>query len=136
MKKEISKIIGIVLLGLILGNFELVFAKTTQDTNKKVLSQENFIKIEVPGNSYKALYKEGDSLYTVMKNLSDRKNSKFSFHSKNYSGLGNFVNEINKVKGTPGRYWIYYVNNKKASVGVSKYIVKSGDIITWKQEGI
>lgn len=136
MKKEISKIIGIILLGLLLGNFELVSAKTIQDTNKKILSQENFVTIEVPGNTYKTSYKEGESLYIVMKNLSDRKNSKFSFHSKNYSGLGNFIDEINKVKGTPGRYWIYYVNNKKASVGVSKYIVKSGDIITWKQEGI
>jgi hypothetical protein len=56
--------------------------------------------------------------------------------SQRDSGLGNFIDEINGIKGTKGRYWIYYINNKKASVGVSKYFVKNGDIIKWSQEGI
>ena len=50
--------------------------------------------------------------------------------------MGSFVTGINNNKGSPGKYWIYYVNDKKASVGVSNYILKEGDIINWKQEGI
>lgn len=136
MKKQQTKIIGIILLTLLFSNLEFAFAKTNPYTPKKVVKKENFITIQVLDNTYKAPYKEGDSLYTVMKNLSEKKNSKFYFHSKNYSSLGNFIDEINGVKGTPGRYWIYYINNKKATVGVSKYFVKNGDIISWKQEGI
>lgn len=65
-----------------------------------------------------------------------QKESDFSFKGKEYSSLGYFVEEINRNKGTPGKYWIYYVNGKEASVGISKYILKNGDIIKWSQEGI
>lgn len=136
MKKQQTKIIGIILLASLFANLEFAFANTIPYEAKKIITKGNYITIEVLGNKYKAQHKEGESLYQVMKNLSEKKNSKFSFHSKNYSSLGNFIDEINGVKGTPGRYWIYYINNKKASVGVSKYFVKSGDIINWKQEGI
>ena len=50
--------------------------------------------------------------------------------------MGSFITEINGIKGLPGKYWIYYVNDKLASVGVSKYVLKEGDIINWKNEGI
>jgi hypothetical protein len=136
MKKKISKIIISTIIALtffISGEFAL--AKTAHSI-KKVSVKENFITIQVLDNTYQASYKDGQSLYEVMKNLADKKNSNFSFHSKNYSGLGNFIDEINGIKGTKGRYWIYYINNKKASVGVSKYFVKNGDIIKWSQEGI
>lgn len=136
MKKQISKkVIVIVLISALLGGFQISFAKTVVK-NSKTAKRESFVTIQVPGNAYKTSFKDGESLYEVMENLSEKKSSRFSFHSKNYSSLGNFVDEINGLKGNPGHYWIYYINNKKAPVGVSKYIVKSGDIIKWVQEGI
>lgn len=65
-----------------------------------------------------------------------RKDYPFTFSGKEYSGLGFFVEEINGVKNNTqeGRYWIYYINGKKAQVGISSYILKPNDIIMWKYE--
>lgn len=78
--------------------------------------------------------KDGATVYDTMNNVQSLKENNFSFHSKEYPSLGSFITEINGIKGTPGKYWIYYVNNIEASVGVSKYILKDGDSILWKQE--
>lgn len=101
-----------------------------------VVIEEKKIKItlNVLDKTYKANVKEGATLYDAMSNIQSVKENNFSFSGKEYSGLGYFVDEINGIKGTSGKYWIYYVNGKEASVGVSKYILKSEDIISWKQE--
>ena len=69
-----------------------------------------------------------------MTNLQNNKVNNFTFNYKEYSGLGIFIDEINGVKGGQGGYWIYYINNKEANVGVSNYILKDGDSVLWKQE--
>ncbi len=94
------------------------------------------ISLNVLGNNYTTRVKAESTVFDAMKALQSEEKNKFSFHTKDYSSLGSFVDEINGTKGTPGAYWIYYINNEKASVGVSKYILKEGDIINWSQEGI
>lgn len=76
----------------------------------------------------------GASVYDLMLSLEEQ--GKISFKGKNFSGLGFFVEEINGLKNNsqPGYYWIYYVNGKSASVGISNYIIKSNDLIVWKYE--
>jgi hypothetical protein len=59
------------------------------------------------------------------------------FSSRDYGGdLGHLVEEINGIRSSTRdkKYWIYYINGKKASIGVSNYIVRPGDIISWKYE--
>jgi len=63
-----------------------------------------------------------------------RNEGKIDFKEKTYVGMGKFIEEINGVKGNGNKYWIYYVNNKKAEVGVSNYKLKSGDVVSWKLE--
>ncbi len=92
------------------------------------------ISLEVLGGKYQTKIKEGLTVLDAMNVLQSEKENKFSFHTKDYSSLGSFVDEINGIKGTPGQYWLYYINNKKASLGVSKYVLKDGDNILWKQE--
>src|SRR3989339_1604942 len=91
------------------------------------LSEEKFVLLDVLGQDYKVAIKEGDTVYNVMNNLQNQKEKNFTFKYKEYPSLGIFVDEINGVKGSPGKYWIYYVNDKEASVGVSKNISKEGD---------
>ena len=104
--------------------------------NPPVVIEEKQIEatLNVLDKTYKTNVKEGATVYDSMNNIQSVKENNFSFSGKEYSGLGYFVDEINGIKGIPGKYWIYYINNKEASVSISKYILKSGDIISWKQE--
>lgn len=56
------------------------------------------------------------------------------FSGKNYPGLGFFVTEIGTLRAGDGKYLLYYINGKEASVGVSAYQLKDGDVIEWKLE--
>ena len=57
---------------------------------------------------------------------------KIEFAGKNYPGLGFFVTDIGSLHAGNGKYLLYYVNGKEATVGVSSYRLKNGDIIEWK----
>lgn len=57
-----------------------------------------------------------------------------SFKSKNYPGLGDFIDEINGIKSSGNKYWILYVNGKLSSVGASQYTLSPNDTIEWKFE--
>lgn len=105
----------------------------------KALSVETIkVSLTVSGHKYNTEIKEGSSVIEAMKQI-ERESSdenKFSFKYTDNASLGSFITEINGAKGTPGKYWIYYINRKLGSIGVSNYILKEGDIINWNQEGI
>lgn len=92
------------------------------------------IQIVVEGKVYESNVKEGVSIYQAMIDLS-LQNKDFVFTSKDYSGMGMFVDSINGVQGKDGKYWVYYLNDKKASIGISKNFLKEGDAIRWEREG-
>lgn len=92
------------------------------------------VSFQILDKRYELEISENINVFEAMKKLQDDKKGEFSFHYKEYPGMGAFVNEINGIKGKSGAYWIYYVNGKEASVGVSSYILKEGDSILWKQE--
>ncbi|KKR61653.1 hypothetical protein A2643_03605 [Candidatus Nomurabacteria bacterium RIFCSPHIGHO2_01_FULL_39_220] len=56
------------------------------------------------------------------------------FAGKNYPGLGFFVTDIGTLHASRGKYLLYYINGTEATVGVSSYTLKDGDIIEWKLE--
>ncbi len=70
------------------------------------------------------------SLYDVL--LEAKKNNQINFTGKVYPLLGFFVDSIDNLKNKDGKYLFYYINGKEASVGVSNYILKDGDVIEWK----
>lgn len=72
----------------------------------------------------------GVSLYDALVLAKDAEQIIFS--GKNYSGLGFFVTDIGSLHSGNGKNLFYYINNKEASVGVSSYLLKDGDIIEWK----
>ena len=72
------------------------------------------------------------SVYDFMSEL--RNEGKINFVEKNYICMGEMIAEINGIKNNSGQSWIYYVNGKEASVGVSNYKIKSGDTVSWKYE--
>jgi hypothetical protein len=101
---------------------------------EKGVDQIIYATLEIGENKYQGEISDKTSVYDLMQKIQNNNENNFSFKYKEYPGMGVFVDEINGVKGTPGAYWIYYVNGKEASVGISNYIIKSGDIIRWKQK--
>jgi len=63
-----------------------------------------------------------------------REEGKINFKDKTYSGMGKLIKEINGIKNSSEKNWIYYVNGKKATIGVSNYQIKPGDVVSWKYE--
>ncbi len=58
----------------------------------------------------------------------------FTFTTREYPGLGTFVDSINGQKGGSGMYWILYVNGATSANGVSATTLETGDVIEWKYE--
>lgn len=97
----------------------------SDDVNSRV------VYLKVLDKNYKVNVKDGASVLDVMKNA---QKDGFSFKGKDYEEMGYFVEEINGISNSPKGYWLYYVNEKQAEVGVSRYIIKEGDIINWRLE--
>ncbi len=45
------------------------------------------------------------------------------------SSYGTYVNGIGGLTGNDKQYWLFYVNNKAASVGVDSYVLQNNDIV-------
>lgn len=50
------------------------------------------------------------------------------------SSLGEYVVSINGNDGGGTKYWLFYVNDKQASVGADAYVSQAGDSIEWRLE--
>lgn len=115
-------------------NRQDLFNKQVLPVNNSVvdIQQNNKASVIVLDKEYNLLIQRGDTVYQVMKKLVEQKENNFSFGFKEYPALGIFVDEINGLKNGGGKYWFYYVNGKEATVGISKYVLESGDIISWE----
>jgi hypothetical protein len=89
------------------------------------------ITLEINNEKYQSQNEEGISIAGFMKKL--KSEGKISFTEKNYTGMGKFIESINGIKNGE-KNWIYYVNGKKANIGISNYKINSGDVVSWKYE--
>jgi hypothetical protein len=53
--------------------------------------------------------------------------------TRNFPGMGKFVEAIHGVHSTNNMYWQYWVNNEYGIMGAGQYILKDGDNIHWKR---
>ncbi len=93
------------------------------------------ITLQVDNKKYRATITKPISVYQLMQKL--KKTNHFTFTGTDYgSGMGFFVKTINgKANNThAGTYWIFFVNGKKSTRGVSTKIIHKGDIISWAYE--
>lgn len=129
-------LISITVLILIIVGLFFVFRKTASKeipplttTNQ---TQTTTATLQIESTKYEAEITKGETVYDFMDKF--RQSGKINLVTKNYTGIGVFIAEINGVKGENGKSWIYYVNGKLATIGVSNYKLKSGDIVLWKYE--
>lgn len=128
----ISALIGLAVLGVVIGD------RTSKDVLpiQESQIQEDLVEatLLVGEKTYALALPAGSSAYDLMAQA--RQTSDFSFRGQEFPGLGFFIQEINGLEQSPrlGKYWIYYINGKKAEVGISAYTVNSHDIILWNYE--
>jgi hypothetical protein len=127
-----NKIEEIAIVDLSKDKFEPKENKNLQLEEKEHTEEEKIVTLIVSDKIYEIRIDENESLYEMMINLENKNANNFSFNYKNYPSLGIFINEINGQKAGSGKYWIYSVNGKEATTGVSNYILKEGDIINWE----
>ena len=97
---------------------------------KQVFPDINTI-LEINETKYETEIAKNETVYDLMNKL--KTEGKINFKEKTYSGMGKFIEEINGIKNGE-KYWIYYVNGEKATIGVSNYKINEGDIVSWRYE--
>lgn len=132
-QKKLNIEIFIILLFIIF-IFSLTWNKNPQTIENSKNTQENTQSITIlAGETTAHLLSSPNTLfYNAL--IQERDAGKITFSGKNYPGLGFFVTDIGTLHSGNGKNLLYYINGKQASVGVSFYTLKDGDIIEWKLE--
>lgn len=55
--------------------------------------------------------------------------------TRNFPGLGVFVEAIHGVHNTNNSYWQFWVNGEYSKVGAGQYVLKDSDKVLWKRTG-
>ncbi len=92
------------------------------------------VTIEITDKKYSLQLPDKATAYDAMQKLVT--DQKISATMKEFSGMGEFLEEIDGLKNNnqTGEYWIYYINGQSAKMGISIYTLKNNDLITWKYE--
>jgi len=111
-------------------NTEKIAPNITATTSEQFLSAQ----MTVGDKIYQLRFTAGEKLIDTMEKLQAMSDQSFSMATKEYIGMGKFVEEINGIKNNPAQseYWGYYINGISAQIGASSYILKEGDNIEWK----
>ena len=79
-------------------------------------------------------YQEDLNLLAATRLASEQNN--LDFDSKDYGEMGSLITQIgNKINGNNNLYWQYWINNQQVQVSADRYILASGDIISWQFRG-
>ncbi|MGB3160305.1 MAG: DUF4430 domain-containing protein [Carnobacterium sp.] len=97
---------------------------TTETITTSIIIQEEG---KVLTNSSKELKsEEGQNLLEVMKENYD------------ITAKDGFISAIDKYEQNEkeGKYWLYTINGKEATVGAADYVLEDEDVIVWNLDGI
>lgn len=81
---------------------------------------------------YHGTVQAGSTVLDAMESL--EAGGAFRFMSKEFSGMGAFIESINGKTNSNGFYWILYVNGTPSQIGVSQTHVRAGDSLEWRYE--
>ncbi len=135
----------VIWFGLIVSIFFFLIFIFTKDLGQNTTNRQGLLEQVLPGaietdqafleiNEKKIGTKiiKNENIYDFMQEL--QKERKINFKDTTYIGMGKLIEEINGIKNSGERNWIYYVNDVEAQVGVSNYKLKVGDVVSWKYE--
>jgi len=56
--------------------------------------------------------------------------------TKDFSGLGEYVEAIDGIKPDSKHFWKFFINGKSATVGAGTYVTKNSDMLEWEIDKI
>lgn len=123
---------------------QLIFNKTSkltpEENNDKNRSQSENIeeirkaglnKVVVDFGNGKKIEKnvKADSALKALQEVASGEGIRIETKEYKY---GLMVEEINKIKNTNQKYWMYSVNNKPGQIASDRYLITPGDSVEWK----
>jgi hypothetical protein len=132
MKKQYIYVLVLILI--VAGFFAFSRSQNNQVENTNTTASEQALQekqaILTAGTVTTTLkFTEGKTLYDA---LVQAKAEGLSIEFKEYPGMGYFVTQVGSLVPGKDKYLMYLVNGEEASVGISTYVLKDGDVITWE----
>ena len=76
---------------------------------------------------------KADTPFKALEIIAGNQGYKINFKQYKY---GLIVEEINKVKNNPTKFWIYSVNGVPAKIAADRYMLAEGDFVEWKYTSV
>ena len=73
----------------------------------------------------------GDTVLDLLYSLEEEQG--VAIETRNFPGLGQFIEAIHGVHNTNNSYWQYWVNDEYAKVGAGQYVLKDDDYVLWRR---
>lgn len=110
----------------------VIFFSYSEKINFNDFQKNNSVTVSIGKETLNLSIPSNTIFYDAL--LQAKNAGKIQFSGKNYTGLGFFITDIGSLHSGNGKNLLYYINGKEATVGVSSYTLKNGDIIEWKLE--
>ncbi len=122
-------LLGFAIVAAIVLGAVLLKDNGVQNTNVQTEQVSQSIRI-VAGTTNISVPATGGTLLDLMQ--SAKTEGKLVLEGKEYEGLGFFASKVGSLQGTNKQFLMYSINGTEASVGISGYVPKGGDVITWE----
>jgi len=126
-----TKINGVTSVSSSSTNVENTSTSSQQKTEQATISTT----LRIPDIGYESTIAvtPGSSAYDLMNTLRE---DGLTFSAEDHGSLGVFINSIGGIENDYKKhmFWIYSINETKAQIGISNYILTQDDIITWRYE--
>ncbi|MBU2566287.1 DUF4430 domain-containing protein [Patescibacteria group bacterium] len=109
--------------------------EATQQSIAPAQSVTSTLTLQVNDKSYSIPFRDHLTVYDLMLGIQNKED--FTFDGKDYGpDMGFFVQKINEKTNDVDNnlYWVFYLNDQKASTGISATYLNPNDTITWKYE--
>lgn len=111
-------------------------AKRSEVNNDLVFGQNQQVQRQQIQVSQKVEADFADTLFNFYadenKTALDLLKSNHQVETKEFSGVGEFVESINGVKADSRHFWEFFVNEKSSNVGAGSYKPSDKDKLEWK----
>ncbi len=114
----------LIVIGILSFIFILVKNKSSEESNEALGRKVEAIPTASVTEKFSYICEKEKSAYEVLA-------AKAQVEA-NDSSFGKMVTSINGVKQGGGKYWLYSVDEKEATVGASSYLCLGGENINWE----